>query len=95
MIRSFAMSTPAKKQQDHTPPAPGQGLPDQSPAENPDRSAPGRERDTKERDQDGHWPPDALPNPMPGVDPQQTPGIDRLGDANAADQEWLRSTRGL
>jgi len=32
---------------------------------------------------------------MPGVDPQQTPGIDRLGDANAADQEWLRSTRGL
>lgn len=22
------------------------------------------------------WPPDSIPNPMPGVDPQQTPGID-------------------
>ncbi|MDH0739946.1 hypothetical protein ACNPPY_15365 [Achromobacter sp. AGC78] len=84
------MSTPSKKQQDHSSPERGSGQPDQSPAENPDRRAPGQERD-----QNGRWPPDALPNPMPGVDPQQTPGIDRLGDANAADQEWLRSTRGL
>lgn len=84
------MSTASTPQQNPTSPQPGQGLPDQSPAENPDRRAPGQERD-----KDGRWPPDALPNPMPDVDPQQTPGIDRLGDANAADQHWLRSTRGL
>lgn len=37
----------------------------------PDKSAPGKK-------QGENWPPDAIPNPMPGVDPQQTPGIDRL-----------------
>ncbi len=24
------------------------------------------------------YPPDSIPDPMPGVDPEQTPGIDRL-----------------
>lgn len=28
------------------------------------------------------YPPDSIPNPMPGVDPQQTPGIDRLPAEN-------------
>ncbi len=55
---------------------PGQGeqkAPDQAPAEQPKPGAPGSGKDDK-----GHWPPDSIPNPMPGVDPQQTPGIDRL-----------------
>ena len=47
--------------------------PDQSPAESPDPPV----RDEK-ADRRGRWPPDSLPNPMPGLDPQQTPGIDRL-----------------
>ena len=25
-----------------------------------------------------YYPPDSIPNPMPGLDPQQTPGIDRF-----------------
>ncbi len=57
-------------------PPPGQGgqkPPDQAPAEQPQPDAPGADKDEK-----GHWPPDSIPNPMPGVDPQQTPGIDRL-----------------
>lgn len=55
--------------------------PEQHPAEIPppqqdndssdDKSAPGKK-------QGENWPPDSIPNPMPGVDPQQTPGIDRL-----------------
>jgi hypothetical protein len=38
----------------------------------------------------GTYPPDSIPNPMPGVDPQQTPGIDgvpaeeNLGDCRLA-----------
>ena len=57
-------------------PPPGQGgqkTPDQAPAEQPQPDAPGADKDEK-----GHWPPDSIPNPMPAVDPQQTPGIDRL-----------------
>lgn len=47
--------------------------PDQSPAETPDRAP-----EKGQSDQNGRSPPDSLPNPMPDVDPQQTPGIDRL-----------------
>lgn len=57
-------------------PPPGQGgqtTPDQAPAEQPQPDAPGAGKDEQ-----GRWPPDSIPNPMPGVDPQQTPGIDRL-----------------
>jgi len=57
-------------------PTPGQGgqrAPDQAPAEQPQPKPPGSGKDEK-----GRWPPDSIPNPMPGVDPQQTPGIDRL-----------------
>lgn len=28
------------------------------------------------------YPPDSIPDPMPGVDPQQTPGIDHLPAEN-------------
>lgn len=69
-----------------TPPGP----PDQSPAELPD--PPARKR---EPDRHGRWPPGGLPNPMPGVDPQQTPGIDRLGDTGPEQQIWVRSWRSL
>lgn len=62
--------------------------PDQSPAESPDPPA----RDEK-ADRRGRWPPDSLPNPMPEVDPQQTPGIDRLGDTGPEQQVWARSGR--
>ncbi|MCZ8398753.1 hypothetical protein [Achromobacter ruhlandii] len=62
--------------------------PDQSPAESPDPPV----RDEK-ADRRGRWPPDSLPNPMPGVDPQQTPGIDRLGDTGPEQQVWARSGR--
>lgn len=60
--------------------------PDQHPAEIP----PAKKKDDDKRGEprppkregentDGkNWPPDSIPNPMPGVDPQQTPGIDRL-----------------
>lgn len=51
----------------------GQKPPDQAPAEQPTPDAPESGKDEK-----GRWPPDSIPNPMPGVDPQQTPGIDRL-----------------
>ncbi|AKP90571.1 hypothetical protein A7P25_07625 [Achromobacter xylosoxidans] len=64
--------------------------PDQSPAESPDPPA----RDEK-ADRRGRWPPDSLPNPMPEVDPQQTPGIDRLGDTGPEQQVWARSGRAL
>ncbi|PJM87206.1 hypothetical protein [Achromobacter ruhlandii] len=64
--------------------------PDQSPAELPDPPA----RDEK-ADRRGRWPPDSLPNPMPEVDPQQTPGIDRLGDTGPEQQVWARSGRAL
>ncbi|WP_238922608.1 hypothetical protein [Achromobacter ruhlandii] len=64
--------------------------PDQSPAESPDPPA----RDEK-ADRRGRWPPDSLPNPMPEVDPQQTPGIDRLGDTGPEQQIWARSGRAL
>lgn len=64
--------------------------PDTSPAESPD--PPPRD---DEADRRGRWPPDSLPNPMPDVDPQQTPGIDRLGDAGPRQQVWVRSARAL
>ncbi|WP_336235309.1 MULTISPECIES: hypothetical protein [Achromobacter] len=64
--------------------------PDQSPAESPD--PPVREQDA---DRHGRWPPGGLPNPMPDVDPQQTPGIDRLGDAGPERRAWLRGWRAL
>lgn len=51
----------------------GQQAPDQGPAEQPTPDTPDVGKDKK-----GRWPPDSIPNPMPGVDPQQTPGIDRL-----------------
>ncbi|MFJ3460329.1 hypothetical protein [Achromobacter spanius] len=51
----------------------GQQTPDHSPAEQPKPDVPEKGKDEK-----GHWPPDSIPNPMPGVDPQQTPGIDHL-----------------
>ncbi|KRC79225.1 hypothetical protein D3C87_534870 [compost metagenome] len=63
-------------------PKPGQGgrpAPEQAPAEQPKPDSSGHEKDEK-----GRWPPDSIPNPMPGVDPQQTPGIDRLGGRHAA-----------
>ncbi|CAB3638790.1 MULTISPECIES: hypothetical protein [Achromobacter] len=55
------------------PADPKQPGPEQHPAEqsNPDPGG-------HETDRHGRWPPDSLPNPMPGLDPQQTPGIDRL-----------------
>ncbi|QVQ29631.1 hypothetical protein HLG70_06790 [Achromobacter deleyi] len=53
--------------------------PEQAPAEQPEPDSSGRDKDEK-----GRWPPDSLPNPMPGLDPQQTPGIDRLGSRHAA-----------
>lgn len=62
-----------------TPPTPAQpgadkpSSPEQHPAEQPWPDPAGQEKD-----QHGRWPPDSLPNPMPGLDPQQTPGIDRL-----------------
>lgn len=64
------------------PPKPGQGdspAPQQAPAEQPKPDPAGRGKDGK-----GRWPPDSLPNPMPGLDPQQTPGIDRLAGRHAA-----------
>lgn len=75
------------------PAVPGPGRkaparPDQSPAESPD--SPARDEETDRR---GRWPPDSLPNPMPDVDPQQTPGIDRLGDTRREQQVWARSGR--
>lgn len=72
-------------------PDPGRNAParpDQSPAESPDPPV----RDEK-ADRRGRWPPDSLPNPMPEVDPQQTPGIDRLGDTGPEQQVWARSGR--
>jgi len=62
-------------------PQPGQGgkpVPDQSPAEQPQPDPPDKGKDQK------RWPPDSIPNPMPGVDPQQTPGIDRLDNGSPA-----------
>jgi len=55
------------------PAEPKQPGPEQHPAEQPSPDPGGHETDRR-----GHWPPDSLPNPMPGLDPQQTPGIDRL-----------------
>jgi hypothetical protein len=52
----------------------GDSAPEQAPAEQPTPEPPGHGKDEKKR-----WPPDSLPNPLPGLDPQQTPGIDRLG----------------
>ena len=40
------------------------------------------------------YPPDSIPNPMPGLDPQQTPGIDRWQD-DASEAAWRRATREL
>ncbi|WP_231570449.1 hypothetical protein [Achromobacter sp. RTa] len=70
----------------------GQGgppAPDQSPAEHPAPDPAGRKTDRH-----GHWPPDSLPNPMPGLDPQQTPGIDRLAGTPLADAVRIRAGQG-
>jgi len=32
---------------------------------------------------------------MPGLDPQQTPGIDRLGEAGERQRAWMRAGREL
>lgn len=41
-------------------------------------------------------PPDAVPDPMPGVDRQQTPGVDRVEyEDKAFARAWFRATRGL
>ena len=46
---------------------------------NPDKGG-GREREPSSPPPDSRpdkpYPPDSIPNPMPGVNPQQTPGID-------------------
>ncbi|MGS1107688.1 hypothetical protein ACVCNH_15665 [Achromobacter anxifer] len=60
--------------------------PEQHPAEQPRPDPGGQETDPR-----GRWPPDSLPNPMPGLDPQQTPGIDRL----AGPQPAVRRTQPL
>lgn len=75
-----------------TPSQPGQGnlpFPDQSPAEQPPPDPAGRKPD-----KNGHWPPDSLPNPLPGLDPQQTPGIDRLSGTALADAIRVRARQG-
>ncbi|SSW66878.1 hypothetical protein [Achromobacter agilis] len=64
----------------------GRPAPDQSPAEHPAPDPEGRKTDKH-----GHWPPDSLPNPMPGLDPQQTPGIDRLAGTPLADAVRIRA----
>lgn len=53
-------------------------FPEQHPAEIPP-AAPNKDDSDRKDDKGKNWPPDSIPNPMPGVDPQQTPGIDRLG----------------
>jgi len=63
-------TTPSKPAQPRDRQQPG---PAQHPAEQPGPGPAGQEKDQR-----GRWPPDSLPNPMPGLDPQQTPGIDRL-----------------
>ncbi|MGY6272228.1 hypothetical protein ACXIUT_21285 [Achromobacter denitrificans] len=74
--------TPAQRRPDRPP------APDQSPAEHPPPNPAGRKTD-----KDGHWPPDSLPNPLPGLDPQQTPGIDRLSGTPLADAARIRAGR--
>lgn len=66
----MAKTRPSGPSRPADPKPPG---PQQHPAEQPTPD-PGRH----ETDRHGRWPPDSLPNPMPGLDPQQTPGIDRL-----------------
>nr|WP_315526760.1 hypothetical protein [uncultured Achromobacter sp.] len=63
---------PHRPDKDGVPPA---QHPAEIPPSKPKQDAPGEREDGKE----APWPPDSIPNPMPGVDPQQTPGIDRLG----------------
>lgn len=56
--------------------------PEQHPAEIPPAKKQDDDKGEESRPgkkQGENWPPDSIPNPMPGVDPQQTPGIDRLG----------------
>ncbi|MFW7340082.1 hypothetical protein V0R37_00870 [Pollutimonas sp. H1-120] len=59
-------ATVPKQPAGHTDPDrdPGQERRPATPPADPARPAP--------------YPPDSIPNPMPGVDPQQTPGIDGL-----------------
>lgn len=45
--------------------------PEKKPRRQPDPDRPQKSRRK-------YYPPDSIPNPMPGVDPQQTPGIDRF-----------------
>ncbi|ADP16557.1 hypothetical protein AXYL_03237 [Achromobacter xylosoxidans A8] len=59
--------------------------PAQHPAEQPGPDPAGQEKDQR-----GRWPPDSLPNPMPGLDPQQTPGIDRLDGPRLATVQSAR-----
>ncbi|WP_313461763.1 hypothetical protein [Achromobacter sp.] len=62
-------------------PQPGKdnGPPAQHPAEMPPSKPKRDDRPERDGGKEAPWPPDSIPNPMPGVDPQQTPGIDRLG----------------
>jgi hypothetical protein len=75
-----------------SPTQPGQGgrpVPDHSPAEQPQPDPAGRKPD-----KNGRWPPDSLPNPLPGLDPQQTPGIDRLAGTPLAYAARIRAGTG-
>lgn len=49
---------------------PGGPRPEKKPERQPDSDS--------RRSHRKYYPPDSIPNPMPGVDPQQTPGIDRF-----------------
>lgn len=67
---------------DHVSPAQSATVPKQpSSHTDPDQDT-GRERRPATPPADptrpAPYPPDSIPNPMPGVDPQQTPGIDGL-----------------
>lgn len=77
------MATTGTKSSDQ-PGKGGQPAPNQAPAEQPEPDPPETGKDQK------RWPPDSIPNPMPGVDPQQTPGIDRLDGLSSA---WDLRTR--
>jgi hypothetical protein len=67
-----ASDTPPQPDNDGAPP---EQHPAEIPPSKPKQDVPGEHEGGKEVP----WPPDSIPNPMPGVDPQQTPGIDRLG----------------
>lgn len=70
----YASSAPRQPGKGDPPPA---QHPAQTPPSQPKRDDPPQREGGKQ----APWPPDSIPNPMPGVDPQQTPGIDRQGSA--------------